>query len=86
LQVAGCTGAEVAPPEDWAAGCHALVLDVGSCGILRLVARLVECLPETVAEQVGLLSRQAVAGMYKNHSICQNKLSGYEDILSACST
>lgn len=51
----GCTDAEVAPPEDWAADFHALALGPATCGILRLLVELLHGMPQLMTAQVGWL-------------------------------
>ena len=58
LQVAGCTDAGVAPPEEWATGFHALALGPLTAGILRLVMQLAQCMPHLVAAQVRRIHTQ----------------------------
>jgi hypothetical protein len=62
LQVAGCTDAGVAPPEDWASGFHALALGPLTVGILRLVVQLAQCMPHLVTAQVRHASHTVAAG------------------------
>ncbi|KAL4440183.1 hypothetical protein ABPG75_003184 [Micractinium tetrahymenae] len=50
--VAECTAADVPPPNDWAAGLHALVLGPGSCGILRLLVDLLGRAPQAATAQI----------------------------------
>ena len=51
-QVADCTDAGVAPPEDWATGFHALTLGLGTCGVLQLIMKLLDLNPHLLAAQV----------------------------------
>ena len=53
MQVAECTAAGVAPPDNWAAGFHALVLGPGTLGTLRLLVGLLQRRPHLLSPQVG---------------------------------
>lgn len=50
--MSACTAADVAPPEDWTSGFHALTLSPAAYGALRLVAALLQRLPHLASAQV----------------------------------